>query len=116
MQGDGLHATPAVPGLGVGIVIGVRVDVVGVGAALRVLDELNAGNADVVRGQEGLPGRDERVLEARDDLELVAWGDGRTGLTWLLRSGRRRQGKARSPGRCRPGRRRAAFRRRTRRA
>jgi hypothetical protein len=55
MCGDGLHAAPAVLGLGVGIIVGVRVDVVGIGASLRVLDELDAGNTDVVRGQEGLP-------------------------------------------------------------
>ena len=84
MHGDGLHAAPAVLGLGVGIVVGVRVDVVGVGAALRVLDELDAGNTDVVRGQEGLPGWDERVLEAWHDLELVAWSDSWTGLNRLL--------------------------------
>ena len=64
MQGDRLHAATAVLGLGVRIVVGVRVDVVGVGATLRVLDELDPGDADVVCGQEGLPGRNERVLES----------------------------------------------------
>src|SRR5262245_13989726 len=84
MQSDALHATPAVLCLGVGIVIGVRVDVVGVGATLCVLDELDSSNTDIVRSQEGLPGGDERVLEAWQNLELVAWRDGRTGLAWLL--------------------------------
>src|SRR5215831_10203129 len=84
MQSDALHATPAVLCLGVGIVIGVRVDVVGVGPTLCVLDELDSGNTDIVRSQEGLPGRDEWVLEAWQNLELVAWRDGRTGLACLL--------------------------------
>src|SRR5215468_12399736 len=84
MQSDGLHATPTVLCLGVGIIIGVRVDVVGVGATLRVLDELDPGNTNIVRGQEGLPGRNEWMLEARHNLELVPRRDGRTGLTWLL--------------------------------
>src|SRR5436190_20949805 len=83
MHGDGLHATPAVLGLGVGIVIGVRVDVVGVGAAMRVLDELDPRDTDVVRGQVGLPGRNKRVLEAWHDLELVARRDS-SRPHWLL--------------------------------
>ena len=84
MQGDRLHTAPAVLGLGVGIVVRVRVDVVGVCATLRVGNELDARDADVVRGQEGLPGRNEGVIEAWHDLELVTRRDSRTGLTWLL--------------------------------
>src|SRR5215471_5211491 len=84
MQSDGLHATPTVLCLGVGIIIGVRVDVVGVGATLCVLDELDPGNTNIVRGQEGLPGRNEWVLETWHNLEFVACRLGRTGLTWLL--------------------------------
>ena len=83
MQGDRLHATPTVFCLGVGIVVGIRVDVVSVWAALHVRDEFDPGNTDVVRGQKGLPSRNERVLKAWHDLELVARCDRRTGLTWL---------------------------------
>src|SRR5262245_35260783 len=84
MQGDRLHAAAAVLGLGVGIVVRVRVDVVGVCAALRVGNELDASNPDVVRGQEGLPGRNEGVIEAWHDLEPVVRRNSRTGLAWLL--------------------------------
>src|SRR5215831_3845556 len=84
MQRNRLHAAPAVLGLRLGIVVGIRVDIVGIWAALLVRNELNPGDTDVVRGQERLPGRNERVLEAWEDLELVAAGDGRTRLACLL--------------------------------
>src|SRR5262245_5467281 len=84
MQGDRLHASPAVLGLGIRIVVGIRVDVIGVCAALRVRNELDSGDANVVRGQERLPGRSEGVFEAWHNLELVARRDSRTGRTWLF--------------------------------
>src|SRR5262249_27286193 len=84
MQRDRLHAAPAVLGLGLGLVVGIRVDIVGIWAALLVRNELNPGDTDVVRGQERLPGRNERVLEAWDGLEVVGAGDGRPRLAWLL--------------------------------
>src|SRR6185312_1760281 len=44
---------------------------VSVGAAVFVGDELDAGNADVVRCEELLPVRDQRMVEIAHDLELV---------------------------------------------
>ncbi len=53
IAGEGVHRRAAGAGLGVGIVIGVGVDVVGVDRAVGVGDELDAGDADVVGGEEG---------------------------------------------------------------
>src|SRR6185437_6103251 len=63
---DRPHAGDARLALGVGVVVGVRVDVVGVELAAAVADELDAGDADAVVGEESAIALDDRVREAGD--------------------------------------------------
>jgi hypothetical protein len=75
MGSNRAHATAAVLCFRVGIVVGVGVDVVGKGLASVVDDELDSGNADVIRGKERLPSRHQRMFEFGQDLKLVAGCD-----------------------------------------
>src|SRR5713101_7625600 len=54
IAGERSHAGTAAAGFGIGVVVGVGVDVVGIDRAVGVGDELDAGDADVVGGEEGL--------------------------------------------------------------
>src|SRR5690349_2096304 len=89
---DRLHAELARLGLRRGVVVGVGVHVVRVRLALRVGDELDAGDADAVVGDEAAILLDERALEALDDAEarggrcLLAYGAER--VAHLARVGR----------------------------
>src|SRR5438105_6262446 len=69
VRGDGTHAVDACCGLRGGVVIGIGVDVVGVHFPAPIGDELDAGDADAVVGNETPVALDNRVREIADDLE-----------------------------------------------
>src|SRR5207237_145783 len=62
-----LHAGTAGAGLGVRVVVRVGVDVVGVDPAVTVSDELDAGDADVVGGEERLIAALQIAVDVVDD-------------------------------------------------
>src|SRR5215218_8281092 len=71
MAGDRLHPGDAGAGFGLRIVVRVGVDVVGPGAAAAIRYDLDTGDADAILRKEALIGRDQRVLIAFDDPELL---------------------------------------------
>src|SRR4051812_43706313 len=64
-------------GLGIWVIVGVGVHVIGEGSPLPVNDDLDPGYANAISFQEPLIGRDQRVVVAFHDAELLRWGDGR---------------------------------------
>src|SRR6476620_451535 len=65
--GDRAHARFSCLALGVGVVVGVRVDVVGMELPAAVGDEFDARDADAVVREEAPISIDDRVREAVDD-------------------------------------------------
>src|SRR5262249_54432297 len=80
MARDGTHAVFPRLRLGLGVVVRVGVDVVGVGVAPVVGHELDAGDADLLGAQEALELVDQRAGEIRPDLEPGGWRSGRTDI------------------------------------
>src|SRR2546421_407871 len=64
------------PRLHRGVVVGVRVDVVGAQPAVGGLDELEAGDLDAKRGRESAVAFDDRVVEVLAQREKLAAVDG----------------------------------------
>src|SRR2546430_15626750 len=69
VRGDGTHAVDAGCGFRGGVVIGIGVDVVGVHFPARIGDELDAGDANAIVGNETPVALDDRVREIADNLE-----------------------------------------------
>src|SRR6266446_5102599 len=72
IAGERVHSGPPGAGFGVGVVVRVGVDVVGVESAGAVSDELDPGDADVVGGQKRLVAARQSGVEIVDDRELRA--------------------------------------------
>src|SRR5512141_1202391 len=66
---DRAHAVDAGLALGIGVVIGIGVDVVRMDFAAAVGDELDPGDADVVVGKKPPVALDDRMGKALDDPE-----------------------------------------------